>query len=181
MLNSLPPLVIVATLSFIALCCVSDVRTRRIPNALTGAGLLAGLILNGSLYGGPGIAASTIGFVVPIALLLAPFALGGIGGGDVKMMGAVGALLGPRLVLAAMVLGMLSGGAVMVAHLATRGRLREKMAMVGGMTAAAVVTRSIAPLRVSAEHPDAITLPYSVPLAIGTALVLLIPFCARLL
>ncbi len=147
-------------------------RTRRIPNLLTGAGLLAGLFVNTLYFGTSGLIASLAGFAFAIAALLVPFAFGGIGGGDVKMMGAVGAILGPRLALAGLVVGMLVGGAIMIMYLGMRGRLREKMASTGAMVAAAAATQSVAPLFVSASEPGAVTLPYSVPLALGTVAVL---------
>jgi prepilin peptidase CpaA len=157
---------------FVALCSAVDVRTRRIPNVLTGAGVLAGSLLNTLHFGGPGFVASLIGLILVVAVLLGPFALGGIGGGDVKMMGAVGAFLGAKLALVALVVGAVAGGVIMLVHLLMRGRLREKVGATGGMVAAAIGTRSIEPLRVSASAPGAVTLPYSVPLALGTLAVL---------
>jgi hypothetical protein len=43
------------------------------------------------------------------------------------------------------------------------------------MATACVVGRSLEPLRVSAGQPGAITLPYSVPLGLGTLVVLAAP------
>jgi len=62
---------------------------------LTLGGALAGLAFH--LYtGGWSVAATSIGgWFVGIVIFLAPFALGGLGGGDVKLLGALGAWLGP--------------------------------------------------------------------------------------
>jgi prepilin peptidase CpaA len=116
------------------------------------------------------VEASLAGLVVAIALLIFPFAMGGIGAGDVKMMGAIGAMLGPQLAVRSLVAGMILGGIVMLAHLARVGRLREKLGATIRMVWAAVVTRSLTPLRKPAEVPDALALPYSVPLGLGTLL-----------
>lgn len=161
------PIVGVAV-GFVALCVASDVRTRRIPNLLSGGAMVGGLLLNGLYGGGQGLAGSLAGLALLIGLLLPPFALGGIGGGDVKMMGGVGALLGVQLGFAALTIGMLLGGAVMLAHLARLGRLREKLVHTTNLFSLAVLTRSTEPLRVSAADPGAISLPYSVPLGLGT-------------
>jgi prepilin peptidase CpaA len=168
------PLPIVATLLvFVLSCCVFDVRTRRIPNAISAPAILIGLILNGLYFGSAGLLASAGGVVVMIAVLIAPFALGGIGAGDVKMMAAVGAFLGPRLAILGLALGMGVGGIVMAVHLVRLGRLTEKVGALQAMISSAVVTRSTAPLRVAADDPGAISLPYSVPLGLGTAAAIL--------
>ena len=77
--------------------------------------------------GTAGLLDSLAGLGVTVGVLLWPFAMGGIGGGDVKMMGAIGALLGPRLSLMGLGAGVILGGAAMVWHLARQGRLREKL------------------------------------------------------
>jgi len=107
-----------------------------------------------------------------IAILLTPFALGGIGGGDVKMMAAVAAFIGPRLALESLMLGVILGGMVVIFHLIRIGRLREKLARLRSMLVGAFLTRSAEPLKLSAAEPGAVALPYSVPLGLGTLAVL---------
>jgi prepilin peptidase CpaA len=169
----IPLPIVVATLGFAMLCVATDLHSRRIPNVLTGVGLLAGLALNALYFGGEGLAGSAAGLAVAFAVLLVPFALGGIGGGDVKMMAAVGALLGPRVTAGALVAGLILGGIVMTVHLVRLGRLRETVRTVGTMAAASAVGGTLEPLRVSDSTPGAVTLPYSVPLGLGTLLALL--------
>lgn len=163
----MPSLTIVMLIAFLTACVVSDLRTRRIPNLLSGATMLAGVALNTAYFGTSGLAGSLAGLVMAVILLLFPFALGGIGGGDVKMMGAVGTLLGPRITLAGLCFGLILGGATIAIHLSQKGRLREKLAAVGTMVTAAALTRSFLPLKVSASDQDAVSLPYSLPLALG--------------
>jgi prepilin peptidase CpaA len=171
----IPTATILPTLGFVALCIAADVRTRRIPNLLSAAGMVAGIVLNTVSFGPEGLVASVAGLLAAVALLLFPFALGGIGGGDVKMMGAVGALLGLRVGLMALLVGVVLGGVVMVIHLARLGRLRETLLSISAMLTVGVLGRSLDPLRVSAARPGAITLPYSVPLGLGTLIVLAAP------
>ncbi|SRR6266481_4800340 len=167
----MPPPLLCALFTFVAACCVVDLRTRRIPNVISGSALLVGVALNALYYGSTGVLWSLGGVIVVVAVLLAPFALGGLGGGDVKMMAAIGAFLGPRLALEGLVVGMAIGGVIMVVHLARLGRLTEKLRSLGAMAASAFFTRSAAPLRVGANDPGAISLPYSIPLGLGTAMV----------
>jgi prepilin peptidase CpaA len=166
--RSVPVPIITIVVAFTALCVVSDLRTRRIPNVISGPAMLCGIILNTGYLGAAGLLASLAGLAVGIGVLILPFAGGGIGGGDVKMMGAVGAFLGPRLTLLGLTAGMILGGGIMVVHLARQGRLREKLRATAAMFKLAAVSRSAASLRVSAAEPTAVTLPYSVPLALGT-------------
>ncbi|SRR6266404_2651462 len=165
----LPVPIVIALITFVVACCAVDVRIRRIPNAISAPAILAGLLLNTWYFGMNGLLASTGGVVVMGAVLIAPFALGGIGAGDVKMMAAVGAFLGPRLAAFGLALGMALGGVIMGVHLLRIGRFREKIGALQLMISSAILMRSTHPLRVAAENPGAISLPYSVPLALGTA------------
>lgn len=169
----MPSLIHITLLVFVCACCAVDVRTRRIPNALTGSVLLLGACLNAGLHGMSGLTSSLAGAGLMLVLLLAPFALGGIGGGDVKMMIAIGALIGPRLAVLSLTAGVIVGGAVMTLHLLRLGRLREKLAALRSLGRSVVITHSLAGLRVSAHDPGAISLPYSVPLALGTLAIVL--------
>ena len=172
--GNMPPSIIASTVVFTGLCIALDVRTRRIPNVITGPAIVLGAALNlfhGGLYG---LVCALAGLLFTVVILLGPFALGGIGGGDVKMMAAVGALLGPRLAFLGLGLGMILGGAIMILHLGRLGRLGQKLRATAAMFSTAAVTGSLDPLRMSADQPDAIALPYSVPLGLGTLAVLLL-------
>jgi len=164
----IPAIVVATTVLFVALCVASDVRTLRIPNALTAPAILIGVALNAWLFGWAGVTTSVAGFALAIAILIGPFALGGIGGGDVKMMAAVGALIGPRLVLASLGIGFAIGGVFMVLHLARRAQLGATLSRTGRMLSNAALAGSFEPLKVSAASPNAIALPYSLPLGLGT-------------
>ena len=170
-------LTVATVVIFVALCVIAGVRTRRIPNAISGSAMLLGITLNTAYMGTAGLLDSLAGLGVTVGVLLWPFAMGGIGGGDVKMMGAIGALLGPRLSLMGLGAGVILGGAAMVWHLARQGRLREKLMGTATMFQAAAMTRSLDPLRVSAADQGAVALPYSVPLGLGTLAALAFGVC----
>jgi len=76
------------------LACISDLRTRRIPNALTvsvAAGGLAYSAWTGGIMGLGESAAACLLLALPYVIL---FAVAGGGAGDAKMMGALGVWLG---------------------------------------------------------------------------------------
>jgi prepilin peptidase CpaA len=87
---------------------VEDLRRRTIPNWLTMAAALAGIVCAASMGWrslGMAIAGAVVGF-----LLMLPFHLcGAMGGGDVKLMAAFGTLLGPVGILVAAVFGAIAG------------------------------------------------------------------------
>lgn len=92
----------------------SDVATRRIPNALTYPAIVLGLALNAGLpllleslgrtnalvfLGSSGTLDALQGFGVCAAIGIVSFMARGLGGGDVKLLGAVGAMLGLHMVV----------------------------------------------------------------------------------
>lgn len=99
-----------------------DVRSRRIPNALTvttaGVGFLL-FALGGGLHG---LILSAQGLLVGFALFILPFAMGGLGGGDVKLAMAIGALTGPETALYVILYGALAGGVIASVILIAHGR-----------------------------------------------------------
>jgi prepilin peptidase CpaA len=147
--------------SIASLAAVTDVWSRRIPNWLTFGTLLLGVLLNTWLRGLDGMASSLAGAVLGIALLLPFYAMGGIGAGDVKLVGALGAVLGPQALVSVALYGALAGGAMSLLILLKNGRLR--LALTG------VLTRRQAPQRTRA------TAPYGVAIAAGVALSLVLP------
>jgi len=161
-------------LVYLALAVGFDLRARRIPNVISGPALLLGLILNAAQSGTAGLLASLGGAALGIGILMLPFAAGGIGGGDVKMMGAVGAFVGPRIAVMGLVIGMIVGGVIMSVHLARLGRLRHTLASLTNMLTVAAATRSLEPMAVRADTESAVSLPYSVPLALGTVLAVML-------
>src|SRR5688572_2362189 len=76
--------------------CVTDVRSRRIPNVLTFGAAAAALLFHLFVAGTGGLQTAVGGWLVGTVLFLPFFALGGMGAGDVKLLAALGAWLGPR-------------------------------------------------------------------------------------
>jgi len=89
---------------------VSDVRSRRIPNKITYPTVLTLLAFHTVLGGLPGFYASGLGLLAGLSVLFAPYALGKMGAGDVKLMGVVGAALGVTGVITAFLFTCLAGG-----------------------------------------------------------------------
>lgn len=100
-----------------------DVRTKRIPNNLTLTAIIFGIFLNVIFRKFEGFVFSGLGFLLGLGILLFPFILGGMGGGDVKLMAAIGALKGWRFVLLTTVYSGLVGGIIIIIILIKQKRL----------------------------------------------------------
>ncbi len=107
-----PSALAAVTVGWAAAAAIWDLRTKRIPNWLTYPAIVLGLALNLALSGYAGLGASLLGTAAGTALLFVPFALGGMGAGDVKMLAAVGALAGPAFVFRSFVYGAVAGGLI---------------------------------------------------------------------
>ena len=100
----------------------TDLSTRTIPNWLPAASVAAGLGC-GFWAGGPaGLGMAAAGTAAGFLIFLALHWLGGMGGGDVKLMAGFGALLGPAGIVAAAVVAAIAGALMATAVLLWRPR-----------------------------------------------------------
>jgi prepilin peptidase CpaA len=106
-----------ALAAVLTIAAFTEVKDRRIPNWVTLAGLGVGLLI-GYFPGGISLGASLGGFLIGFGFLYLFYMFGGMGGGDVKLMGAVGALLGYPLIKSAVVYTALVGGCMAFVKLA---------------------------------------------------------------
>jgi prepilin peptidase CpaA len=110
------------TLTLGGAAVIGDLRSRTIPNWLTVSGVAAGILCGASNGGARGAAMAVAGAGAGFAILLLFHFLGGLGGGDVKLMAAFGALLGPSDVLTAAVISAVAGALLAMLVLLWRPR-----------------------------------------------------------
>jgi prepilin peptidase CpaA len=140
---------------------VADVMSRRIPNWVTFGTLLLGVLLNTWLHGVDGAIAAIVGAALGLGLLLPFYAMGVMGAGDVKLLGALGAVLGPQMLVSVAVYGAVAGGLMSLVILAADGRLWSTL---GNL----IVLHRLP----SRSGPTA---PYAVAIASGVVLSLILP------
>ena len=87
-----------------------DVKSRRIPNKLTGPSLLFGMVLHLSLGGWHGLLNCIAAGLICGGVFLVFYLAGGMGAGDVKLITAVGCLAGLANTSYLLVLTALAGG-----------------------------------------------------------------------
>lgn len=114
---------------FVALIAASltDIARRRVPNYITFPLAAFGLLYHLFASGTNGFIFSFSGILVGFGLLILFYLMGGMGAGDVKLMGAVGSILGPVNVLYAFVYSALVGGAYSVLVLYRHSVLRSSV------------------------------------------------------
>jgi prepilin peptidase CpaA len=147
----------------LALCflvCVAgawlDVATRRIPNLLTYPAILIGLALNALAppalealgldtavvwLGASGLRDGLLGFGLCAAIGIVSFMARGLGGGDVKLLGAVGAMLGLDAVIAVLFNTLLVAAVFGLVNWAVRGTLMARAQIIAANLLTMVVTK----------------------------------------
>jgi prepilin peptidase CpaA len=150
-------------LAAVAVC--TDMRWRRIPNGLTVPALIAGIIFNVWAHGATdGSSVALKGLAVGLVLLLPLFMLGGMGGGDVKLIACIGAWVGPLRILSIVSYGaMICAGVCLVIMMRSEGLSTLKR--VGADVRLLLMTRTRLEPRT-----DVRTIPYSLPIVAGVVL-----------
>lgn len=158
----------------IGACVYWDLKYRRIPNFVTLPTILIGPVLHVIFLGLPGLKSSLIGLLLGLAILIIPFALGGMGGGDVKFLAAVGAIKGNPFILDAAIYSAFAGGAMAICLLLYKGQL---FALLKKWVFAIVdvFAPDVVPMQhVDTKGLDNQVLPYGVAIGIGTIVALII-------
>jgi len=140
-----------------------DYKERRIPNFITYPALLFGIVIHATHGGWNGLSASLLGFVVGGGVFLLFYAVGGLGAGDVKLMGSIGALLGAEKIVLVMLLTSCIG-AVMAVYVLWRksgfGAIPKQLKRVWTHTDENEISEE--------------TIPYGVAIGMGTLITLML-------
>lgn len=161
---SIPDLVLVLVVTVAA---VTDLRSGKIFNGLTYPACVFAWTTAAVHGGWSGLGTSLAGFAVGFLPFFVLYATGGLGGGDVKLMGAVGAFLGPSLALQAMVTSVLVGGLIAVLMVVWAGQSRAAARFLV-TTVGKVVFPHLEPEGLEVRR----TVPFGVAICLGTLLVL---------
>jgi prepilin peptidase CpaA len=103
---------------------IDDLARRRIANWIPAFAFLAGVTLQSVQHGWRGAGSALLGTLTGAAVFLIFYLLGGMGGGDVKLMAGFGAVLGAKQLLEA-ALWTAGCGGVMALLVISAGYLRQ--------------------------------------------------------
>jgi prepilin peptidase CpaA len=154
----------------IAVClgaCVTDVRSRRIPNALTFAAAGAAILFHWWVAGPHAAAASVGGWFVGVLLFSPFFIAGGLGAGDLKLVGAVGAWLGPMPAVFVVLYTALAGGVLAIVVAVARGYAKTAFGNLRFILTSWRLGMAAIPGMTLEDAPGP-RLAYALPIAVGT-------------
>jgi prepilin peptidase CpaA len=161
-------LIITTALVFMAASVYMDIRAQRIPNLLTVPFAFGGILfhwatagfIEGGLYAVKGLSLGCL-------LLILPFALGGMGGGDVKCLGTLGAWMGPERIFWIFLYGAVAGGVLAFFLLIRPSRGEGLRGFLFRMKSGLVTGRF------SGSSAKSVRFPYTIPITVGLIVFLL--------
>jgi len=156
--------ILIAAIYLLVICAIDTIYSK-IPNLCNLALLLAGLTYNIYQSGLPGAWHAFLGLTVGFSLLLIPYLMGGMGGGDVKALGALGALLGPNEVFQVFLYIGMIGGVLAILHYLFQKNLWHKISGAGRALLAFVGTRDTQCIR--PKVTEKLRFPYAASFAFG--------------
>lgn len=160
-------------LAALMIATVTDMKSRRIPNTVTFSTIIVALLFYSLTSGWSGLFFSLKGMVCGIVLLILPYSLGGIGAGDVKLMGAVGAVLGAADTFSAFLVIAVLGGLTSIVLLVVRRDLLTTLRRLWNAVCAVFGGLGTAALRVDRPTLEREGIPYGAVIAGGTVVFVL--------
>lgn len=160
------------TLSLVTglIAIVWDLKYHKIPNWLTLPAMLLGVVINLALNPGEWYVPFA-GLLAGFILLFIPFALGGIGGGDLKLLAALGAILGVRAVLWIFLIGGVAGGLFSALAIIFKMGFREGSIRIFSIFNA---MGNVKNQDKTVNSPSKQYIPYGLPIVFGLVLTLII-------
>lgn len=152
----------------VTVAALTDVQQGKIPNWLTYPSWVFGLTFAGLAAGWAGLASAGAGWAIGFLPFFLLYLMGGMGGGDVKLMAAVGALKGFPFIVNAMVTSILVGGLIALLIVIWEGRLGVALRYVGA-TVGRVVYPGLARPEIEARQK----VPFGVAICLGGFLTLI--------
>ncbi|RDU34658.1 prepilin peptidase [Neobacillus piezotolerans] len=154
-------------IAVLLICTITDIKSRKILNIVTLPAILIGFIYYFSTNGLDGILFSGKGFLVGFGVLFIPFAMGGIGAGDVKLLAAIGAMKGAFFVIYAFLYAAIVGGLIALFILIHRNELKGFLVRIINSVFFLTFSKSKDSIQVS-KSDLAPSFPYGVSIALGT-------------
>lgn len=156
----------------ITIAVIWDLKSHRIPNWIILCGLLGGFGYNLAAAGWSGGLLALKGMLLGMLFLFPAFAVGGMGAGDVKLLGMVGAMKGSLFALNTFIWTGLWGGLIAVILLAYKKALKQTaMKLTYGFMIAPMGFTKVD--MTSQNNPAAVCFPYGLAIGLGVLMAFL--------
>ncbi len=165
-------LVVLPLFMLLAWAATIDIRSRRIPNWITLVLMISGLLQNGFSQGSISLGQSWGGLGLGFTLTFILFALGAMGGGDVKLFAGIGAWVGPARITEIFAAAALAGMVIVLYQALRQRRVTSLMRNSAVIVLNAASGDLSCPKETDAKTPAEERLPYAVPTLIATFLVM---------
>lgn len=156
-----------------------DLRFGRIPNLFNALGFTTGLLISGVLSGMGGLRCSLYGASLGLVIMILPFLLHMVGGGDVKFLSAAGSIVGWQILWPSFLAGAALGGAIGIVLLVATDRSLRRLRCRLVLWHAGCWRRRSSVLSLSGPSLADVRFPYSMPLSLGLIAVTSIQLCVR--
>jgi prepilin peptidase CpaA len=151
---------------------IFDVKSRRVPNFLTGPAAVLGLMLHLSLGGWRELASAAAAGLICGLVFLIFYLAGGMGAGDVKLIAAVGCLCGLHNIAVLLALTGIAGGVMAVALALLRGQLKQTLFNVVALVSHHRSEGLTPHPEINVLNTATLRLPYALAITAGCALTL---------
>lgn len=147
----------------------TDLINHKILNVIVIPGAILGFIINVDYTGWQGFLFSGKGLLVGIGLLLIPFIMGGLGAGDVKLLGAIGAIKGTEFVFNTFLGTALAGGIIAVIVFLTRKKFLSSIKKIGAGLYIIIIGKDLSALKNLQQYNESSGyFPYGLAISAGT-------------
>jgi prepilin peptidase CpaA len=154
----------------LVVAAVIDGRKLKVPNLITFPMIISGWLYSAAAFGWEGLGWSLLGTAVGLGLLLPAYAIGGMGAGDVKLLGGVGAWLWGTTTFYAFCVSALVGGVLAVTLVLLSRQWRRHKDQFWMICCEIMTVRNPNALATMAadRKRSMLLLPYGIPIAIGS-------------
>lgn len=148
----------------------TDLKTRKILNKVILPGVVLAFSFNLWYLGTSGVLFSLTGLLMGLALFMIPFMMGGMGAGDVKLMGFIGSVMGTKFAIVTGLGTGVAGGLVALVILLKQKKLGLALKRIWYSLALSVGMHNLASVEAMDKEEYSAAFPYGVAIAIGVGI-----------
>ncbi|MFZ5353632.1 MAG: A24 family peptidase [Bacillota bacterium] len=154
----------------ISVSLYNDLLYRKIPNKITVSAAVTGLAVNLVANSITGLFDSILAILLGFVLMLIPFLIGGIGGGDVKLIIAIGAISGMRFTFYTIIFTAMAGAAIALFIIICQKTFLKSITNVWKYLISTILLRDLVPIDVDEKQSS---FPYGLAIAAGVVITLI--------